>query len=152
RTASAGASTSATATLPSPPAGRRSPASSPAAARGRVRWPAATATGCSSSANVEKASMETAPSRLLHLPCRYYRVYTDAAVPCVEANFRRVERRLAIPIGRAALVLVDVWNTHYVASWLARPRGITRARIVPALEAARRAGLAVIHAPSPPVA
>jgi nicotinamidase-related amidase len=96
--------------------------------------------------------METSPSRLLHLPCRYYRVYTDAAVPCVEANFRPVERRLAIPIGQAALVLVDVWNTHYVASWLARARGITRARIVPALEAARRAGLAVIHAPSPPVA
>jgi nicotinamidase-related amidase len=90
--------------------------------------------------------------RTLALPCRYYRVYTDPDVPCVEPNFHYVERLLEIPVEQAALVLVDVWSTHYIESWLERARTITRSRIVPALEAARQAGLTVIHAPSPPVA
>jgi nicotinamidase-related amidase len=88
----------------------------------------------------------------LTLPCRYYRVYTDPDVPCVERNFRHVERRLEIPVEQAALVLVDVWSTHYIESWLERARTITRTQIVPALEAAREAGLTVIHAPAPQVA
>jgi hypothetical protein len=53
---------------------------------------------------------------VLNIPCRYYRVYTDPDVPCVEANFHHVERRLPIPIEQAALVLVDVWSTHYIDS------------------------------------
>jgi nicotinamidase-related amidase len=88
----------------------------------------------------------------LEIPCRYYRVYTDPDVPCVEQNFTYVERRLAIPVEHAALVLVDVWSTHYIDSWLERARRVTHTRIVPALEAARRAGLTVIHAPAPQVA
>jgi nicotinamidase-related amidase len=89
---------------------------------------------------------------ILTLPCRYYRVYTDPDVPCVEQNFEHVERRLEIPLAQAALVLVDVWSTHYIDSWLERARSVTRTQIVPALEAARQAGLTVIHAPAPQVA
>jgi nicotinamidase-related amidase len=90
--------------------------------------------------------------RTLAIPCRYYRVYTDPDVPCVEQNFTYVERRLAIPIEQSALVLVDVWSTHYIDSWLERARRVTQARIVPALAAARQAGVTVIHAPAPQVA
>jgi nicotinamidase-related amidase len=89
---------------------------------------------------------------LLDVPCRYYRVYTDPDVPCVEANFHHVERPLPIPLEQAALVLVDVWSTHYIDSWLRRATEVTQTRIVPILAAARQAGMTIIHAPSPPIA
>ena len=89
---------------------------------------------------------------VLSVPCRYYRVYTDADISCDEPHFHFVERTLPIPVAEAALVLVDVWSTHYIDSWLARARQVTQEKIVPLLEAARRIGMTVIHAPSPQVA
>lgn len=88
----------------------------------------------------------------LSLPCRYYRAYTDLDVPSVETNFQFVERELPLSIGQTALVLVDVWSTHYIDSWLARAKEVTEAKIVPILESARETGMTIIHAPSPPVA
>jgi nicotinamidase-related amidase len=88
----------------------------------------------------------------LDIPCRYYRVYTDSDVPCVEQNFHHVERSLPIPRAQAALVLVDIWSTHYIESWFRRAADVTTTRIVPVLEAARAAGMLVIHGPSPQVA
>jgi nicotinamidase-related amidase len=88
----------------------------------------------------------------LDIPARYYRVYTDVGVPCVESSFHFVERVLPVPIDQAALVLVDVWATHYIDSWLQRASDITRTRIVPAMEAARKAGMTIIHGPSPYIA
>jgi nicotinamidase-related amidase len=87
----------------------------------------------------------------LNLPCRYYRVYTDAGVACVESNFRHVERMLPIPAEQAALVLVDIWSTHYIDSWFERASEVTRKQIVPVVDAARRIGMLVVHAPSPSV-
>ncbi len=86
---------------------------------------------------------------MIALPCRYYRVYTDPGEPCVESAFHFVERTLPLPPEQAALVLVDVWSTHYIDSWLRRAEEITRTRIAPILQAARSAGVQVIHAPSP---
>jgi nicotinamidase-related amidase len=88
----------------------------------------------------------------VQLPCRYYRVYTDPDVPCVEASFHFVERVLPLPVPETALVLVDCWNTHYVDSWIRRATEVTQQRVVPLLAAARRVGMTVIHAPSPLVA
>ena len=48
------------------------------------------------------------PGRTLDVACRYYRVWTSFEVPCEERNFGFVERRLPVPVGQAALVLVDV--------------------------------------------
>jgi nicotinamidase-related amidase len=93
-----------------------------------------------------------APERQRELPCRYYRVYTDPGVPCVEASFHHVERVLQIPVAQAALVLVDVWSTHYIDSWLRRAKEVTETKIVPLLSAARKIGLTIIHGPSPFVA
>lgn len=87
----------------------------------------------------------------LNIPARYYRVYTDSDVPCDEQNFQFVEKTLSIPAEQAALVLVDVWSTHYINSWLNRATEITQQKIVPMLESARNAGVTVIHAPSPRV-
>ena len=88
----------------------------------------------------------------LLLPVRYYRHHTDPGVPCVEANFQYAQHTLHIPTDQAALVLVDVWDVHPVASHLARTDEITRTRIVPVVRAARQAGVTIVHARSPSVA
>jgi nicotinamidase-related amidase len=81
-------------------------------------------------------------------------VRTDQRQPepgadCVEANFHYQEWPVRIPAPAAALVLVDVWDTHVIASHAARTAQIARTRIAPAIAAARGAGVAVVHAPSP---
>ena len=89
---------------------------------------------------------------LLQLPSRYYRVYTDPDVPCNEQNFAFVDRVLSLPLAQTAVVLVDLWRTHYVDSWLRRAQEVTLAHILPLMEAARAAGVTLIHGPSPFVA
>lgn len=78
-------------------------------------------------------------------------MYTDPDVPCDEQNFGFVERRLPVPVAQSALVLVDVWSTHYIDSWLQRAAQVTREKIVPLLRAACQTGMTIIHAPSPRV-
>ena len=89
--------------------------------------------------------------KTLQIPARYYRVYTDKDTPCNEENFHFVEKTLPIPTEQAAIVLVDVWSTHYIDSWLNRATQITQQKIVPLIEAARKTGVTIIHAPSPRV-
>lgn len=91
----------------------------------------------------------TGPGPILNLPCRYYRVFTDPDVPSEEGNFGFVEKTLPLPVDQTALVLVDVWSVHYIDSMVRRIQRIVAEAIVPALEAARAAGVTVIHAPSP---
>jgi nicotinamidase-related amidase len=86
---------------------------------------------------------------MLRLSLRTYLRQPEPGVACVEANFHHHEWPVTIPAARAALVLVDVWDTHIIASHAARTAEITRTRIAPAVVAARRAGVAVVHAPSP---
>ncbi len=89
---------------------------------------------------------------ILDLKVRYFQDSTPAGVPCREENFIRREIRMELPVDRTALVLVDLWNTHFIDSWIERAAQVTREAIVPAIESSRDAGLTVIHAPSPEVA
>ena len=89
---------------------------------------------------------------VLDLKVRYYQDSTPADVPCREEHFIRREIRMKLPVEQTALVLVDLWNTHFIDSWIERAGRVTRESIVPAIEMSRKAGLAVIHAPSPEVA
>ena len=89
---------------------------------------------------------------ILDLKVRYFQDSTPAGVPCREENFIRREIGMELPVDRTALVLVDLWNTHFIDSWIERAARVTREAIVPAIESSRDAGLTVIHAPSPEVA
>jgi len=84
---------------------------------------------------------------------QYYRMY-DEAQPYGgrESGFHHVHVTLSLPLESTALVLVDFWNMLYCQSWIERADGIVRSACVPVLDAARRLGLPIIHAPSPPVA
>ena len=89
---------------------------------------------------------------ILDLPVRYFQDSTPDGVPCREEHFIRREVGMALPLEQTALVLVDLWDNHFIESWLERAARVTREEVVPVIEAARRAGLAVVHAPSPPLA
>ncbi|MEM7131625.1 MAG: isochorismatase family protein [Chloroflexota bacterium] len=89
---------------------------------------------------------------ILNLNVRYFQDSTPSNVPCREENFVRREIPMALPVAQTALVLVDVWNIHFIESWLERAKQVTIKSVVPVLDAARTLGLTVIHAPSPPVA
>ena len=88
----------------------------------------------------------------LHLRVRYFQDCTPEDIPCREENFVRREFEMALPVEQTALVLVDVWNAHFIESWLERAETVVREAVVPVLERAREVGLAVVHAPSPGVA
>ena len=90
--------------------------------------------------------------KTLDLRVRYFQDSTPADVPCRETAFIRREFEMPLRVDETALVLVDLWNVHFIESWIARAARITKAFVVPVLDAARQAGLTIVHAPSPPVA
>lgn len=89
---------------------------------------------------------------VLRVTPRYHRWHVDPGVEWVEANTGYAHLEWEIPLAQAALVLVDVWDRHYLKDTEARAEKIIQERIVPLLTACRQAGLRVIHAPSPPQA
>ena len=44
---------------------------------------------------------------------------------------------MSFPLEQTALVLVDVWNVHFIESWIERASKITREVILPILGVAR---------------
>ena len=89
----------------------------------------------------------------LTIPARHYRLYDEnRPFGCDETDFGYVDTTLSVPLEQTALVLVDCWNSHYCRSWLERASGIMKEKIVPVLQAARGAPIAVVHAPCPTVA
>ena len=90
--------------------------------------------------------------RTCSLRVQYFQDSTPAGLPCREENFIRREIDMALPVSETALVLVDMWNIHFIESWLERAVEGTRESVVPVLDAARYGGLTIVHAPSPPVA
>jgi len=89
---------------------------------------------------------------MLRIRPRYFRLYTDPGVELAEANFRYRELDWQIPLHQAALISLDVWNSHFAADTLERIEEITVDRIASLVENCRAAGLQVIHAPAGPVA
>ena len=88
----------------------------------------------------------------IDLAVRYFQDSPPEGQPCREELFIRREVTMSLQVGQTALVLVDVWNNHFIESWLERAFRVTREAVVPVLEAARAAALTIVHAPSPEVA
>lgn len=85
----------------------------------------------------------------LSLKLRHYHFDFAEGQPWHEESMGQIENTRAIKSEETALVLVDCWDRHYLKSFLQRSDEIMRERIVPVREACRRAGIAIIHAPSP---
>ncbi|MBX3440337.1 MAG: isochorismatase family protein [Planctomycetaceae bacterium] len=86
----------------------------------------------------------------LHIAPRYHRWHVDPGVDWIETNTAHATLDWTIPLEQAALVLVDVWDHHYLKDAEARAESIINERFVPLLAECRKAGLTIIHAPSPP--
>jgi nicotinamidase-related amidase len=91
-------------------------------------------------------------SKIVRVRPRYHRWHVDEGVNWVESNTGYAHLDWEIPLSQTALVLVDVWNQHYLKDTQARAEEIIHSRIRPLLASARKAGFPIIHAPSPPQA
>ena len=76
----------------------------------------------------------------LHIRPRYHRWHVDPGVEWVETHTGYAHLDWEIPLEQAALVLVDVWNNHYLADTAARAEAIIQERIRPLLAAGRVPG------------
>ena len=90
--------------------------------------------------------------RTLSIKPRYYRWHVDPEVEWVETNTGYAELDWEIPLSQAALVMVDVWDRHYLRDTAERAEEIIQRKIKPLAHACRQAGLQIIHAPSPGMA
>ncbi len=90
--------------------------------------------------------------KTLDLRVRYFQDSTPADVPCRETEFVRREFEMPLPLDETALVLVDLWNVHFIESWIERAKQVTVDCVVPVIDAARKLGMTIVHAPSPSVA
>ena len=94
----------------------------------------------------------TVSDRLLYVKPRYYRWHVDPGIEWLETNTGYATLDWKIPISQASLVLVDVWQRHYLKDTEARGEAIITNNLIPLMNACRQAGMPVIHAPSPAVA
>lgn len=90
--------------------------------------------------------------RTLSVHPRYYRWYVDPGEEWLETNTDYANLNWDIPLSKTALVLVDVWQRHYIKDTEARGEEIINKNLIPLMAACRKAGLQIIHAPSAPVA
>jgi len=90
--------------------------------------------------------------RILRVKPRYHRWHVDPGVEWTEPNTAYAHLDWEIPLKQAALVLVDVWDHHYLSDTEARADAIIEAEIVPLLSACRAVDMPIIHAPAPGLA
>jgi len=84
---------------------------------------------------------------MLDLKVQYFQDSPPAGRPYREEHFIRRHVQMELPVKQTALVLVDLWDNHFIESWLERADRITREAVVPVLERARQTGLTIVHAP-----
>jgi nicotinamidase-related amidase len=90
--------------------------------------------------------------RTISIKPRYHRWHVDPGVEWLETNTRSATLDWKIPVSHTALVLVDVWQRHYIKDTEARAEKIINTTLLPMLVSLRKAGVTIIHAPSPEVA
>ena len=85
----------------------------------------------------------------LRLTPRYHRWHVDEGVDWLESNTFHGHLDWSIPRSQCALVLLDVWNQHYLKDTEARAERIIQQKLRPLVTACRGAHLPIVHAPSP---
>src|SRR5690554_6020526 len=90
--------------------------------------------------------------KFLHIEPRYHRWHVDPGVDWLETNTGYAHLEWSIPLPHTALVLVDVWQRHYLKDTEERGEAVIDNQLVPMLASCRQYGMNIIHAPSPGVA
>jgi nicotinamidase-related amidase len=97
----------------------------------------------------------TAPAnkeKQLRIKPRYHRWHVDPGVEWLETNTGYANLDWAIPLSQTALVLLDVWQRHYIKETQERAEIIINNKYLPLIAKCREEGIQLIHAPSYPVA
>lgn len=100
---------------------------------------------------IPSALVQSNPSSLSIKP-RYHRWHVDPGVEWLEKNTAYATLDWNIPLSQTALVLVDVWQRHYLKETEERGEKIIQEKLLPLISISRRSGMRIIHAPSPSVA
>lgn len=90
--------------------------------------------------------------KVLKIKPRYHRWHVDPGVEWLETNTHSAYLDWKVPLSQCALVLVDVWQKHYLKDTEARTEDIINKKLHPLLVKCREEGLQVIHAPANRVA
>lgn len=98
------------------------------------------------------ATNNTPTEKFLAIHPRYYRWYPDGDEEWLETNTDYATLEWEIPLSQVAVVLVDVWQRHYIRETEERTEKIINEKLIPLLKECRKNGLQIIHAPSPGVA
>lgn len=105
---------------------------------------------------ISKESLETWEHKIsdkkLHVKPRYHNWTVDANEEWLELNTKQATLDWNIPVSQCALVLLDVWQRHYLKEPEERAENIIIEKYVPLLNKCREFGMQVIHCPSPEVA
>jgi nicotinamidase-related amidase len=90
--------------------------------------------------------------RVVRVKPRYYRWHVDVGEEWLEKNTGYARLDWEMPMSQVALVVVDVWDRHYIKDPQERAEVIIQEKIRPLMARCRESGLQIIHAPSPPQA
>lgn len=104
------------------------------------------------SENIRLAHPSSASNNTLHIKPRYHRWHVDLGQEWLETNTGYAHLKWNLPVSQTALVLLDVWQRHYIKETEERAEKIINEKYLPLLAKCRDQGMEVIHAPSPPVA
>ncbi len=88
-------------------------------------------------------------AREITLKVRYLPAAAEVCDVDQEKLIRHKYLAWRLPVAETALVAVDAWDVHYLKSHQKRAAEICRRKIKPVMDACRKAGIAIIHAPSP---
>jgi len=97
-------------------------------------------------------SREPRNSGFVHVKPRYYRWHVNEGQEWTELNTGYATLDWKIPLSQCALVLVDVWQRHYIREPEERAERIIDENLLPLMKACRFQGLEIIHAPAPEAA
>lgn len=90
--------------------------------------------------------------KTMHIKPRFYNRYTDPDRGQREKKCYYANIDWPIPLNRAALICLDIWNMDLHLDMRERDDRITLEKIVPLVAACRKHGLQIIHAPAPLIA
>lgn len=96
--------------------------------------------------------MKSSAPRNLNVKPRYHRWSVEPGDEWLEINTGYATVNWRIPLSQTAVVLVDVWQRHYLKDTEERGERVINEKLIPLMDKCRASGMNIIHAPSPPVA
>src|SRR4030042_6345543 len=91
--------------------------------------------------------MDTVSDRTLSVKPRYYRWHVDPGIEWLETNTGYSTLDWKIQVSQAALVLVDVWQRHYLKDTEARGEAIINNNLIPLINTCRKGEMQIINCP-----